>query len=693
MKVLLFIVAMLLMVGTASAGTYYLSENGTSSKASATGPCTTAANCMNVTTHNAATFSTGDTIIVCDNGGIFRQRLNPPSSGDNANNLITYRTIAGSNPIISGAELTITWSDEGSNIWSASVTTGEGDPTQVFFNGTKGTEESVQAHVNSTNDWWFNATTNTLYIFSVSDPDTAYVNPGIESSTRACLAQNDRSFVHFENITLEKSYSTTISTHETHASRLENITIQDAGNTGLKIYGEAGYIKNSTFTRIKNSAIDGENCSNYTVSDCDISHVFGNDAVTLHDGTGVGNIIENNTMSHLGEEGVDILNGFTGTITRDNEISYCSENGIKYQSGVPGIITRNNVSHVLMNGITVGGNVTVSYNLVDNSTNTNGGFSAMYFRADADNASAYNNVFTHSTSSTGFVVTIKNGATGINLVNNILYIPNIVERYVIIETDADITGEIHHNDYYGCSPANAWKNETAYMTFSEWQTYTGHSTDINTDPVFTNFTAKDYSLQSTSPCINTGVDVGLTTDYLGNSIVGIPDIGAYEYQPAVNTSTITIPANSQGMYNNWTSATTFSAIATNESNDDVYSFYNVSGGLYESYYPGYSWNANNPIGRDNSVIVFVNAETTVTADIVTPSSTELLEGWNMLYVQGSDNETIADIKTDIGVNCSAVYWFNSSAGAYSDTSTDIVQPNQGFLAYIDTAFTWTRSDL
>jgi hypothetical protein len=41
----------------------------------------------------------------------------------------------------------------------------------------------------------------------------------------------------------------------------------------------------------------------------------------------------------------------------------------------------------------------------------------------------------------------------------------------------------------------------------------------------------DFSLLSTSPCINAGTDVGLTEDYEGNRVPRgrAPDIGAYEY--------------------------------------------------------------------------------------------------------------------------------------------------------------------
>jgi hypothetical protein len=43
--------------------------------------------------------------------------------------------------------------------------------------------------------------------------------------------------------------------------------------------------------------------------------------------------------------------------------------------------------------------------------------------------------------------------------------------------------------------------------------------------------ASDFRLKPSSPCINAGTDVSLTTDYAGRAIRGVPDIGAYEFQP------------------------------------------------------------------------------------------------------------------------------------------------------------------
>lgn len=60
----------------------------------------------------------------------------------------------------------------------------------------------------------------------------------------------------------------------------------------------------------------------------------------------------------------------------------------------------------------------------------------------------------------------------------------------------------------------------------------GDSHSIASDPLFTSNYA-NLHLQGGSPCVNAGSNVGLTTDFDGRSIVGIPDIGAYEYWVSV----------------------------------------------------------------------------------------------------------------------------------------------------------------
>jgi hypothetical protein len=56
----------------------------------------------------------------------------------------------------------------------------------------------------------------------------------------------------------------------------------------------------------------------------------------------------------------------------------------------------------------------------------------------------------------------------------------------------------------------------------------GSTTKWSSDPKFVG--TADFRLSPGSPAINAGTPVGLTSDYAGNAIRGLPDIGAYEYQ-------------------------------------------------------------------------------------------------------------------------------------------------------------------
>jgi hypothetical protein len=68
-------------------------------------------------------------------------------------------------------------------------------------------------------------------------------------------------------------------------------------------------------------------------------------------------------------------------------------------------------------------------------------------------------------------------------------------------------------------------------TWAEWQDLGYDTHGLNVDPKFVS-SSTDFHLQSTSPAINTGSNVGLTQDYYANSAPQgpAPDIGAHEFQ-------------------------------------------------------------------------------------------------------------------------------------------------------------------
>jgi hypothetical protein len=76
---------------------------------------------------------------------------------------------------------------------------------------------------------------------------------------------------------------------------------------------------------------------------------------------------------------------------------------------------------------------------------------------------------------------------------------------------------------------NDLTNTVAAVTYTDIQGgYTGTG-NLNLDPQFVNAGASNYHLSGTSPAINAGLNLGVSTDLDGNPRNSQPDMGAYEY--------------------------------------------------------------------------------------------------------------------------------------------------------------------
>ena len=67
----------------------------------------------------------------------------------------------------------------------------------------------------------------------------------------------------------------------------------------------------------------------------------------------------------------------------------------------------------------------------------------------------------------------------------------------------------------------------------DWRTNTSQGANsIDGNPVFTDASNDDFTLQAGSEALNRGVDVSLTSDFVGTTVpIGaFPDMGAYESQ-------------------------------------------------------------------------------------------------------------------------------------------------------------------
>jgi Right handed beta helix region len=95
-------------------------------------------------------------------------------------------------------------------------------------------------------------------------------------------------------------------------------------------------------------------------------------------------------------------------------------------------------------------------------------------------------------------------------------------------------GNIYEYNCFGQAASNfiEWGNGGSKSTYPAWEISYGRSThSVQVDPQLTNPASSDFRLQSASPCINAGVNVGLTQDFFGNAVPrnGGPDVGAAEY--------------------------------------------------------------------------------------------------------------------------------------------------------------------
>ena len=135
--------------------------------------------------------------------------------------------------------------------------------------------------------------------------------------------------------------------------------------------------------------------------------------------------------------------------------------------------------------------------------------------------------------------------TNINFINNICMGAKLAWMQGIVQAGAGIINldqlKILNNIIYD-NGNNTYAFGAGITVTNDVETGT-----INSDPLFVS--SSDFNLQPDSPAIDKGIDVGLTSDFIGTLIVGDPDIGAYEwYEIVYDFAPITL-INTPACYN------------------------------------------------------------------------------------------------------------------------------------------------
>jgi parallel beta-helix repeat protein len=221
-------------------------------------------------------------------------------------------------------------------------------------------------------------------------------------------------------------------------------------------------------------------------------------------------------------------------LCEDNSRTWEYETGIWIYNSANAIVRRN-ILRRNQTGLRIGNasNFQAYYNLiVDNfhqptSAPTTHNTSGVDFKQSTGtfyNNTLVNNCYLGSSLSSIFVY--ATGTCTVNIKNNIVY-NDQSDKDIVFE---QATTSDYNLVYNGNRTINIVNGVTSY-TWAAYKSATGQdSHSLNVNPTFVS--SSDFQLQSTSTAINAGVNVGLTTDILKNSIVGLPDIGAYEYGTA-----------------------------------------------------------------------------------------------------------------------------------------------------------------
>lgn len=508
-----------------STGKYYVSNKGddTYSGLSPYFPWKTIAKV------NASTFQPGNYIYL-KRGDVWREQLNVPSSGI-VNNPITIGAYgSGNKPILNEANVITGWTNQSGNIWYANAPAGGnehgvGHAYVTVINDSLCTEYGSLAALTQPYSVYYERTSRfdagLVYIYSSVNPN----NIKVEISAR-----NFGVMIDYKNYV-----------------KISNLDVRFAGHSGIFLWGE--------------------NSGNSNVDSC---NAYGNrlGGIQIYNGCS-NNIVQNCTSTYNGNGYYSATYSTIGS--NNNTFSKCySANNIRYTSDVPSdghgfglyrskdCIVEYSKSYNDSYGINSDPNgepdgAIFRYNFVTNSQDLQAGIGLGNIGAGASYKVYYNLLVNNGgVNGTGIAVPTTNGGTvylynntvyqagapGISfknastcvLINNIIYTTGASVALSISSSAGTLTS--NYNQFY--APNNNYiigDGGTVYSSVTAWTNASGQDAHSNQgSPLFTNLSAGDFSLQTGSPCINTGGNVGLTSDYLNHPIIGQPDIGAFEKQ-------------------------------------------------------------------------------------------------------------------------------------------------------------------
>jgi hypothetical protein len=373
------------------------------------------------------------------------------------------------------------------------------------------------------------------------------VNPVINANyaNNACILTNGRSYVTIDGIDCKngKTYGIGASSSPGTNITVKNLTVSNIGNTNAEsigIYQQGGYltVDHCTVTRIAQAGIIfGGSRNAITNNNVSYTNLYSTAWGAGINGLGSYTDVSYNTVDNCG--GVGEFGKTHGMYLHLDINSHIHHNTVTNSTTGSGIkvLGSGNYHHnkisgsshagisAGMNGANENGTVNIYYNIFTGNreaiSETNQGTGS--YSLNIYNNTCYQNNSTLADNYYSEISINDNVSTSLVIKNNILYGAG---RYTFAINTAQTHAIINNNCIYQPS-GNLIYYAGSAKTWTNWKALGFDTNGINANPLLES-PKTNFQLQSTSPAINKGVSVGLTTDYNGDPIVGLPDMGAFE---------------------------------------------------------------------------------------------------------------------------------------------------------------------
>jgi hypothetical protein len=503
---------------------YYVSPSGSD----ANNGTSTSSAWKTIAKINSSKFFPGDSIFF-KRGSVWREQLTIQSSGS-ASSPVTFGAYGtGERPIINGADVITGWINDGGNVWHINSPNVSTTRAMVIIGGTIFSEVSSLAAVNSPDKYFIDVAASPvkLYVYSVVNPSS--LTTEISKRDYGIILKGTDAVHHVVIKDLECRYAGSSGLAFLGVKEGDqfqgNCIVDNCNFYANRFYGCVAYngygfntFKNSTATFNGNGFYSWVS-DNVKILNCSTAHnIRYYKAPDNTDGHGYGayksnNFLVESCVSNDDNYGINIDAGDlpANAIIRYNKIFY----------------SKISTSGIGVGRLAAGATIQLYYNLIVNPV-----YSALALYSNEGQVKIFNNsIYLDANSGSEETVTVYYG-------NSVDFKNNLIVRQG--GDDKQLFGALYpkvltadHNLYFhqnsmGEAFSDFYYNGTFYSTLEVWRTATNQDIhSMNKNPMFSDIKS-DWRLQANSPCIDKGVNVGLKRDLLGNSIVGLPDIGAYE---------------------------------------------------------------------------------------------------------------------------------------------------------------------